>query len=345
MEKLRIDMERLKKFGMSFLKAKGVPESTASVVTDIVVQTEAMGIHTHGLKLFPYFENMIPDELNPVSQPQVVREKASTALIDAREGFSQLAMKLAKEIAMKKAVETGIAMVGIKNALWMGAMGPYLFSIAENGFFAQLWSQTSTCLDCAPFGGIDGRFSTNPLALAFPGGKYQVVSDFSTAMMSMGKLNQLIRDGKRAPEKAFMDREGKLTDDPHVVPEGGTLLFFGGENYGYKGYALSLWAEALTTMNGGSANNPKAKTRQTISLTVIDPNAFEGNDYYYREIERFLAHVKSSRLRFGFERIRFPGERAGEELERSKKEGVAVEADLFESLSKIAEKYGLPSFS
>ncbi len=340
----RVPKDKLIKFGIDFLIEKGVPEENAKKVTEIVVETESMGIHTHGIKLFPYFDSVIPKELNPKAEPEIVREKASISLIDSNSGFSQIAMVKAKEIAKRKAKETGISMVGIKNSLWMGAVGPYLVSLAREGFFAHLWAQTSTCTDCAPFGGIEGKFSTNPIGLAFPtdtSGNSPIFADFSTASMSVGKMNTMIRENQKAPEYAFLDKDGNPTNDPNVVPNGGTLLFFGGLNYGYKGYALSLWIEALTAMVGGSANNPESPTRQTIILLVIDPEAFEGKQYYYQEIERFLKHVKMSKLRPGFKEIRFPGERALKEQDKSLNEGIAVDVEVLHSIRELSKKYTL----
>jgi len=357
-----ISMEKLISFGKSYLISRGVNKNDASYITGVIVTIEAMGVHTHGLTLFPYFESVIPDELNPKVKPRIVKEKGSSALIDAGSGFAQLAMKLAQETALKKAKEQGIAMVAVKNALWMGAVGVYLIPLALQGYFAQVWAQTSTCTDCAPFGGLEGTFSTNPVGFAFPikppyakksiyspaelsekitGEIPIVVSDFSTASMSMGKVNTLISAGVKAPEEVFLDSKGKLTDDPAVIKEGGTLLFFGGKNYGYKGYGMSLWCEALTAMGGGSANNLKSKTRQSFNLTVIDPEAFEGTNYYYREIERFTGRVKQSRLRPGFKEIRFPGERGLKQLQLSQKRGVEVNTELLSKLNGIALKYGI----
>ena len=357
-----VSMEKLINFGKSYLISKGADEADASYITGVIVTIEAMGVHTHGLTMFPYFESLIPEELNPKAKPEIVKEKGASALIDAKSGFAQLAMKLARETAVKKAKEQGIAMIAVKNALWMGAVGVYLIPLALQGYFAQIWAQTSTCTDCAPYGGIEGTFSTNPVGFAFPiKPPYAkkiidtleelsanikddvpiVVSDFSTASMSMGKANTLISEGLKASEEVFLDSRGRLTNDPAVIKEGGTLLFFGGKNYGYKGYGMSLWCEALTAMGGGSANNPESKTRQSINLTVIDPEAFEGTDYYYKEIERFKNRVKMSKLRPRFKEIRFPGERGLKQLKLSQEKGVEVNSELLSKLNGIASKYGM----
>lgn len=336
----RHDWQKLMDFAAAYLKARGVGEEEARTIADVAVRTEAMGIHTHGLAVFPYFEQNIPANIDPAATPKVVKEKGATALIDGGGGFAQLAMHRAREIARQKAASFGVAMVAVRNCGWLGAVGPYLVSLAREGFLAQLWAQTPTCRDCAPYGGIDGKFSTNPVALAFPTREDPVLSDFSTAAISLGKTKRMAAAGKRAPERLFLDASGALSDDPGVVAGGGTLLFLGGANYGYKGYGLSLWCEALAALGGGDCNNPEVKVRQTVNLTVVDPEAFAGHNYFYREIERFKKHMKASRLREGFDSIRLPGERAFRELHRAQQEGVAVDPGMIESLNALAAKHG-----
>lgn len=51
------------------------------------MENESMGIHTYGLAVFPYFNQVIPETLNAKAEPELVKEKGATALIDGREGF------------------------------------------------------------------------------------------------------------------------------------------------------------------------------------------------------------------------------------------------------------------
>lgn len=333
--------EKLLDFAVRLLKAKGVPDGNARAIAEIVVKTEAFGVKTHGLTFLSYADGMIPGELDPRAEPVVVRRKGASVLIDGNNGFSQLAMRRAQEFATRAAARYGIAMAAVRNCFWLGALGPYLIEPARRGFFAQLVAQTSTCKDAAPFGGIDARFSTNPIALAFPTDADPVISDFSTAMMSMGAVNKMIRRGEKTDEPAFMDKNGVLGTDPAVVRDGGSILFLGGPRYGYRGYSLSLWIEAMTALAGGDCNNPQAKTRQTFTLTVIDPNAFAGVDTYRREIARFLAHLKTSRVHPAHERIRVPGESGFRHLRESETAGIPVDPALVETLNKAAEKNGV----
>ncbi len=334
--------ETLVDFGVQLLTGKLVPEENARFIADIVVDTEAFGVTTHGLVQFSYLAGQLGKDIDPKAEPVVVNEKAASAVIDGNGACGQLAMRLAGEVAVKKARECGLAMVGVRNSFWIGALGIYLIPLVREGLFAQLWAQTSTCKDCAPVGGIDAKFSTNPVALAFPTVGDPVLADFSTAAVSMGKVGRMVRLGEQAEEPIFMDAEGNFTTDPAVVRDGGSILFVGQRLLGHKGYALSLWCEALTAMAGGSCNNPDAPSRQCFNLTVIDPEAFAGRDYYNAEMQRFVAHVKASRRLPGVDSIRLPGERGFHSLRQAEEQGIPLEDSVLKGLNELAQKHDLP---
>jgi L-lactate dehydrogenase len=339
----KIAFERMVRFAEEFLVAKGVPEEGARAIAETVVTTEAFGITTHGLSFLPYADGAIPEVIDPKAEPTVESDRGATAVIEGGRCFAQLAMRRATGIALQKASALGIAMVSVKNAGWLAALGVQLLPIAERGMLAQVWAQTNTCKDCAPVGGIDARFSTNPLALAIPTGGEPILADFSTATVSMGKASLMASRSEKAPERIFMDREGTLTDDPRVVKEGGTILFTGGEHYGHKGYGLSLWCEALTAAGGGECNNPQSRTQQSFTLQVIDPAALGGRDHYLAEIGRFVRHVRTSRPRPGVAAIRLPGERGFEALRRARADGINVEEAMLAKLDALAAKAGIAS--
>ena len=340
----RIPVDTLIEFAAEVLAAKGLPRGAARDVAQGIVETEAFGVTTHGLVQLSHLEGQLGDEIDPKAEPLVVKELAASVLIDGNRACGQLAMKLARELATEKARACGVAMAAVRNSYWIGALGVYLLPLAREGFFAQLWAQTSTCKDCAPVGGIDARFSTNPVALAFPTGADPMLADFSTAAVAMGKVGRMTRLGEKAREPIFRDAKGNLSDDPAVVRKGGSILFLGGTLLGHKGYALSLWCEALTAMAGGSCNNPEAPTRQSFNLTVIDPEAFGGRAYYDQEIARFVAHVKSSRRLPGVDAIRLPGERGFQALRQAEREGVPVDDATWKTLLGLAKKHQLERF-
>lgn len=342
----RIPIDELENFCISILTSKGLSEENARTIAEPAVLTDAFGIRTHGLAcLFYSLDQIKQGNVDTSAMPEVVADHPASAVINGERVLGQLAFKMAKDMAVQKARTQGVAMVGVHKTTWIGAVGPYLLDIPEQGMLAQAHCQTSGCKDCAPVGGIDAKFSTNPIAVAFPASGTTVVADFSTASYAMGKVATMTKEGKKAPEEIFLDADGNLTDDPGVVSKGGSILFTGGQHFGHKGYALSLWCEALTVVSGGSANNPDIPTSQSIMLTVINPDCFAGSDYYTREMTRFVTHLKQNRLRPGFDEIRLPGERGMRALAESRKTGIELTAMQKEKLDELAEECGLKPLS
>jgi LDH2 family malate/lactate/ureidoglycolate dehydrogenase len=337
----RYSWERLVRFGFELLTAKGVPEENARYLADIAVQSEAMGIETHGLAALPYFDRQIDGELNPRAEAFVVRETAATALVDGSGGFAQLAMRLARRMAMEKARSLGVAVAGVRNCFWLAALGVHLLPAARRGFLSMLWAQTTGVRDAAPLGGMDPRFATNPVALAIPGDDQPLIADFSTTCVSSGAALKMVRGGEKAAERIFLDSRGEPTDDPRTFQEGGTIMFLGGEHFAHKGYGLSIWNEALAAMVGGKANDPEAPIRQTFTMLVLDPEAFAGREYFSQELKRFITHVKSSRLRSGFSEIRLPGERSLRRLRESAESGIALHEQMVDTLNNMARRVGI----
>ncbi|MDP7628490.1 MAG: Ldh family oxidoreductase [SAR202 cluster bacterium] len=337
----RISMERLIEFGVAFMTKRDVPEDHALYVSRIVVETEAFRQSTHGLAQYVAINEALGKTIDPQVEPTIIGKHGATVLLDGKRCLGILVMKLAKKMAVEIARTDGVGFVGVRNTHWIGALGMHLISIAEQGLLCQAWAQTNTCQDCAPYCGIDPRFSTNPIALAFPTDGNPVVADFSTATISMGAAHALIKEGKKTATSRFLDNTGSPSNDPSVIDRDGSLMFMGGDIDGHKGYALSLFNEALTVLAGGSANNPDAELHQSFSLMILDPAVFVGSDYFFEEMRRFLAYVKSSRVRSHVKEIRLPGERGFAALADCRIHGVPLDDNKLRILRELADDNGI----
>jgi len=337
----RIGFDSLVEFGVRLLAGRGVPRATAERISRLIVEAEAFRQSTHGIVLFKAIDGKLDEGLAPAGEPEVVRDAGGMGLIDGSRCLGLLAYARACEMAQIKARDHGVAFVGVRNTTWVGALGIPLVALARAGLLVQAWAQTNTCRDCAPVGGIDARFSTNPMALAIPTAGDPILADFSTATMSLSAAAALAARGARATTPRFLDDHGNATDDPAVLDAGGSLLFAGGDVDGHKAYAMSLFIEALTVVIGGSANNPEVPMSQSLALVAIDPASFAGAEYYTAEMKRFQAHVRTSRVRPGWEGVRFPGERGFAALAESRARGVPLDERKLEILRDLATRHGL----
>ena len=57
---------------------------------------------------------------------------------------------------------------------------------------------------------------------------------------------------------------------------------------------------------------------------------------------RFLAHMKTSRLRPGYDAIRLPGERGCKALRDAEANGIPLDETAIKQLEDIAERNGIP---
>jgi len=341
----RIAKAELTDFAVKMLEAKGIPADRAAIVADYAVTAQAMGSHTHGLVQLGALDANIPDPIEPMAAPAFTEDNGNSALINGNGVIGQLVFHLATEVGMAKARSFGSGVIGVNSTHWVGAIGPYLIPVARAGMLAMVCAQNSTCQDSAPFGGIEPRLSTNPIGLAFPVGTGEddiVVADFSTASMSMGRVNMLAKSGQLASDKVFIDKNGNDSNDPNDMINGGSIHLMGGRTDGHKGYALSLWCEAMTAMVGGNCNNPEAPQRQSFVLTVLNPEKFAGSDRYLSEMQRLVPHLHTSNTLPGIDAIRLPGEHGLKRLRESETTGVELKDALHTTLVELSDKHGIP---
>ncbi len=199
---------------------------------------------------------------------------ASRLSVDGLRGFGQVVGMLMVEALVPVARATGVAMVNGRHLGHTGRIGAYPDALAQAGLIGlALCNGAPSGHWVAPFGGRDGRISTNPMAMAWPvDGQSPVVADFSTATAPEGVIRVLRERGAKAPEGALRDAEGRPSRDPDVlygVPKG-AIQPLGGA-LGYRGTALALFVEVLTTMLNGDEVDDRSRKGTDMTLLAIAP--------------------------------------------------------------------------
>jgi L-2-hydroxycarboxylate dehydrogenase (NAD+) len=225
---------------------------------------------------------------------------------------------------VKLAGEFGVGMVSIDNAfhyLWGGA---YALDAAEQGYIAYT-NCTALLAEVVPFGGKTPALGTNPHTWAFPTQKalgFPVLVDWATSAISMGRVQQLAREGRPLPEGGAIDANGATTTDPNRVAG---LLAFGA----HKGYGLGLINELLAAMIGaylpklrGRPNPGGEKDSPCFHFMAIHPEAISSGHYFGgRSMDENVRLVVENILGDGNETARIPGANAAQWRERSRAAG------------------------
>lgn len=303
---------------------RGLVADHAAIVAEITARTIGMGITTHGLPAWRGVRDAIGKRIAPRSRVLVQDLRPATARIDASAVAPQVALWEGMRAAISRAKTLGVATVGVHHAGWVGALSPYLVEALAAGCPAMITGQSSACADCAPIGGLDPLFSTNPLGMCYGDLTEGMIADFSTAAMAMGKVRRMQAEGERAPEAWFREADGAWTDDPQAMARGGSLAFSGGRHGGHRGYALSLWTEAMAALAGGNAHDASRPGAQHLMITVHAPVETEAASLA-AEIRRWHALVRSNRPEDPARPIRLPGERALAALARARIDGLEIE--------------------
>lgn len=294
-------------------------------------------MRSHGTAQLPIYIRAIREgEIDPQAEPRMVREAAVTALVSGSWTFGHVAGEFATRVAVTKAAEHGLALVGIIEANHVGRLGTYVETAAAAGLTSTVWAggYGAERPFAAPFGGRRAVLASNPLAIGFPTRGAPVVIDMATTQIAGSKVVAARRRGEQIPAGCMIDRAGEPTTDPHAFWEGGALLPFGE----HKGYALMLAVELLgRTLTGadayaGTGRGGPAMRHQGVTIIAVRADVFQAPDTFLDGIGRVLDAVHAVPPAPGFQEVLVPGERAARDEQQQRRDGITVPDDLWIAL-------------
>src|SRR5258708_39673417 len=98
----------------------------------------------------------------------------------------------------------------------------------------------------APVGGREARLGTNPITIAVPSDlDGPLYLDMATSAAAAGKIAVAVARNEKVPDGWVIGSDGKPTNDPRQLRQGGALLPMGGPDGGYKGYGPAVMVEIL----------------------------------------------------------------------------------------------------
>jgi LDH2 family malate/lactate/ureidoglycolate dehydrogenase len=270
---------------------------------------------------------------------QIVKETKLSALLDGGKNSGMVVMSRALEIALTKAREHGIGMVGTHNTRSStGAIGYYVNRAAQAGFIGLAFSGSAEYV--AMHGSYEPIFGTNPLAIGIPAKTADsafspIVLDMATAAIAWFGLVEAKTAGRSIPGDVAYDAQGTLTTDP-AAALGGAIRAFGG----YKGAGLAFMVEALTHPLVGTTPGANGKKDDWGTLTVvIDPELLGDRETFAQRIGELAAKVKATQRLPGVDEILIPGERGNRILEAVlAADAIDVEDKLWAALQEKAQQ-------
>eukprot|EP01051_Picozoa_sp_SAG22_P002883 SAG22_NODE_134_length_18372_cov_33.054944_3_plen_432_part_00 len=358
------DADKLEAYVSAILEQAGSSPAEAAVVADHLVGANLKGHDSHGVgMLASYTDQLLNGDASGFGCKIVPNDKIVASvdtgpmlIFEAGGSFGQASARAAMEAAVARAKETGICMLGLRNANHIGRVGTYGEIATAAGMVSLHFVNVYHTL-VAPDGGRDQRFGTNPVCLAVPGTAANpgVQLDMATSIAAMGKVSVKYRAGEQTPDGWLIDSDGEPTNDPAVMHVGrlaeagrgnaaskpGALLAFGG----YKGWGLSLFCELLgSSLIGGATiaekGVPKSVKRiNSMMAIVIDPEAARAGGAgggLAAEIDTLVDYAKASGPG-----VRIPNEPEQQYAAGRRAAGVPLDGETWRQINQAAADLGL----
>lgn len=339
---LHVPAESLRSMTEKIFQAAGSTPAIAVSVADALILANLMGHDSHGVMRIPtYIKAVKAGRVAGAVEPEVIQNKGATALVDGKNGFGQLAGRLATDQAVVKAKEYGAAAVGVVNCNHVGRLGEYPERAARQGvlLFATCGSTGNAGSVVAPFGGSKGILGTNPISVGMPAGERPpMIVDFATTVVAGGKVEVARAKGVDLPPGAILDKLGRSSVNPNDVRDGGVMLTFGG----HKGFGLAMVATVLSQAVTGEMTKGGGPSRMGFFVWAVHTGAFTPTADYGQRVDWMINQVKAVPPAAGVSEVLVPGEPERAERKRREANGVPVPEATWEEITQTATELGIP---
>jgi uncharacterized oxidoreductase len=342
-----IPAEDLQHIGTALFDAVGSPHDQSQWVAETLVRSSLMGHDSHGIVRFTEYVNSVRNGfIHPGAEITVEHDMGAMAVLNAHLTWGQVAARQAMEMAMDKAAQNAVGVVVVRDSPHVGRLGEYVEMAARRDMIGYaVVNSHGGGTTVAPWGGIDGRLSPNPIAFAAPSGEaWPVMMDITTSAVPEGKVRVARHRGQQLPPDCILDAEGNPTTDPAIFygPPMGALLPLGGV-VGHKGYTLGVMTEVLAgVLSEAGTSGEESETRGNgVFFQAINISAFTSLEGFQERIRKLADYIKSSRRRPGVDEILFPGEPEYRTMQKRLKDGIPVEDSIWAEIRAAAQELGV----
>lgn len=336
-----IHIDSLNTFCTAVLKKCGVPDDHITIITESIIYAHLRGKGTHGFTRLPIYVNKIKSGLmSPTTSLNVINDSPVITVLDADNGFGQVAAYKGMELCVNKAKKLGIGVVGIRNSNNFGTAGFIAELAIKNKMIGVVLANSAPAI--APWGGQKPLLGTNPIGLAFPRATNQspVSLDMATSFAARGKIRLAAKNKEKIPFGWALDANGQPTNDPLEALKGSMIPI--GE---HKGYGLSLAVDVLAGLLTGAAFGGDVKPLNQVEgysnyghlIVAMNVSFFSDYDDYIQKMNTLEKRVKMT----GKEGTVFlPGEKSWQQMQQTKK-SIVVGEKIIAELQKLSEELGI----
>src|ERR1700722_256707 len=323
---VRLSEAEARAVAMRALDRCGYDDDNATIITNQLIDNALCGYPFASL---PRILTIAEEARNRQTrtEPAIVRETESSALVDGGNTIGYIAAFRGAEIAASKAKANGISIVGVYNSFYSGRNAWFVKNIFKHDLVPIHTCSASPRV--LPPGSRAPLLGTNPIAIGFPSTNGPVVWDIGTASVMWGDVQLMARLGHELPEGPGFDQDGKPTRDAAAALKGGVAPWGG-----HKGYGLSFCIQALGLIAGAALGRGVVNDYGFLFI-AIDPGLTQPDDAFQRQMTELVETIKALPKQDGVEEIRIPSARSFHDRARRRIEGIVVEKKIIDLLDAL----------
>ncbi|MFT6879710.1 MAG: LDH2 family malate/lactate/ureidoglycolate dehydrogenase [Arcticibacterium sp.] len=339
----KLTYSKLQDFTLKLFDKVGLPNDKAQITSHILLEGELLGHRTHGLHLMmPYMEHLINGSMEKDGNYEVLNKTPASELWDGKYLAGPWLVHSALMTATSMADQYGVGTIAVQKSSHIGCLAAYMQEASKKEHLIIISCSDPDNATVAPFGGTEGVYSPNPLALGIPTSSDPIIIDISMSATSNGLIHQKYQAKEPLECPWLITSKGETTKDPGTFfeKEPSTILPLGGIDSGYKGFALGIMIEALSSALGGYGRSSEpGRWGASVFIQVINPKKFSGENYFKREMDFLKERCLLNKSSQSDQPVRLPGQR-GLELKKSQlSEGFMLRPETLEGLKTLAAEF------
>jgi len=354
-----VPVDIIYRFMRDFFVKVGTPEDDAAICADVMIASDLRGIESHGIGRLRYYYDRIISGQHDVKTPmQVVRDGATTAVIDGNHGLGMVISKRAMQMAIEKARVHGMASVAVRNSTHFGIAGYYPMMAVEQGMIGL--TVTNSRPSMSPTFGVEPLLGTNPIAFGAPTDEpFPFIFDAATPIAQRGKIEVLARNGEEIPDGWVIDSKGRTVTSPAVAMASfekrqASFLPLGGAGEtlsGHKGFVLGTMVEILsaslqtgsflTDLSGVDASGNPQPFRIGHYFLAINIENFTDLETFKLTTGNILRQLRNSNKEPGQSRIYTAGEKEFEKEKEVRAKGIKIIPKLQDDIVFLRDRLEL----
>ena len=350
-----IEAKKLDAYVAAIFRAAGCDAAEAGRISTHLLGANLAGHDSHGVARVPrYVEWLQAGYVLKGQDAEVVTDGGCFALLDGKFGFGQTVAPQAVDLGIARALQHGIAVVGLRNAGHIGRVGDYAEAAIRAGLISVHFVNVAGSVLVAPFGGTDRRFSTAPFAVGVPLPGRPLVLDFATSLVAEGKVLVASNGGKALPHDALIEPDGRLSGDPHTLyghydaigPRNpangqGAIRAFGE----HKGSGLAFMCEMLAgALTGGGTSGPveaRGRIANGMLSFYVSPSHFGTQAEFEATGRAYVDWVIGCTPATPGEPVLAPGDKEAVTRADRLANGVPLQPDTWAGIQQVGHRLGV----